>query len=413
MTKNVCFNCRNQLDKVKSYIKLKQNEIDTLTKPRRTLMFSFPVPMDNGEIKIFTGYRVQFNNARGPTKGGIRFHPKADLEEIRTLAFLMTLKCAVVDLPFGGAKGGVIVDPKKLSKNELEHLSRAYIREIYNFIGPDKDIPAPDVNTSPQIMAWMMDEYEKIKQANAPAVITGKPLELSGCKLRDIATSLGGAFVLREFLKSKKLNPRRTTVAIQGIGNVGGNIAKILDRWGYKITAISDSKKGLYNSKGLDVKKVLHHKREKGSLDGFNGAKEITNPELLELDVDVLIPAALEDQITQDNADKIRAKIILEMANRPVTPEADIILEKRNIDVIPDILANAGGVVVSYFEWVQNSMNYYWEEKEIEKKLEKTMVKATKQMERACADYKCSMRDALYIYSIKKILAAENLRGIH
>lgn len=412
MTKNICLNCLDQLEKVKNYLKLEENEIDTLTKPRRTLMFSFPVPMDNGETKIFTGYRVQFNDARGPTKGGIRFHPKADLEEIRTLAFLMALKCAVVNLPFGGAKGGVIVDPKKLSKNELEHLSRAYIREIYKFIGPDRDIPAPDVNTNPQIMAWMMDEYEKIRQANAPAVITGKPIELRGSKLRDISTSLGGAFVLREFLKSRNLKPEELTVAIQGIGNVGGNIAKILDEWNYKIIAISDSKCGIYNENGLEIEKVLEYKKENKSLKGFN-AKEITNQELLQLDVDILIPAALEDQITKDNADKVKAKIILEMANRPVTPEADLILERKGITIIPDILANSGGVVVSYFEWVQNSMNFYWEVEEVEKKLEKVMINATKEMEKSCSEYRCNMRDALYISSIKKILVAENLRGIH
>lgn len=412
MTQNICLNCLDQLEKIKRYIKLKESEIDTLTKPRRTLMFSFPVPMDNGETKIFTGYRVQFNDARGPTKGGIRFHPKADLEEIRTLAFLMTLKCAVVNLPFGGAKGGVIVDPKKLSENELEHLSRAYIQEIYKFIGPDRDIPAPDVNTNPQIMAWMMDEYEKIRQANAPAVITGKPIELRGSKLRDIATSLGGAFVLREFLKPKNLNPKETTVAIQGMGNVGGNIAKILDKLDYKIIAISDSKSAVHNEGGLEIKNILKYKKEKGNLKGFK-AKEITNNELLELDVDILIPAALEDQITKDNADKIKAKIILELANRPVTPEADLILDEKNIEVIPDILANAGGVVVSYFEWVQNSMNFYWEKDEVKEKLEKVMVNTTKEMEKTCIGYKCNMRDALYISSIKKILAAENLRGIH
>ncbi|MBR9705455.1 Glu/Leu/Phe/Val dehydrogenase [Candidatus Pacearchaeota archaeon] len=412
MPENICINCKKYLEKIRKYIDLKENEVDTLTKPRRTLMFSFPVPMDDGETKIFTGYRVQFNDARGPTKGGIRFHPDADLEEIRTLAFLMALKCAVVNIPFGGAKGGVIVDPKKLSKNELEHLSRAYIREIFKFIGPDRDIPAPDVNTTPQIMAWMMDEYEKIKQANAPGVITGKPIELRGSKLRDIATSLGGAFILREFMKAKKLKPEETTIAIQGIGNAGGNVAKILSEWGYKIVAISDSKNGIYNEKGLDIKKVLSYKKEKGNLIGID-EKEVSNKELLELDVGVLIPAALGDQITKDNADDIKAKIILELANGPTTPEADTILDKNNVEVIPDILANAGGVVVSYFEWVQNSMNYYWEEDEVKEKLEKIMINATKEFEVNCASYKCNMRDALHILAINKILAAEKLRGIH
>ena len=412
MTENICVNCAEQLKKIEKYIKLKKNEVDILTRPRRTLMFSFPVPMDDGETKIFTGYRVQFNDSRGPTKGGIRFHPKANLEEVKTLAFLMALKCAVVDLPFGGAKGGIIVDPKKMSKNELEHLSRAYIREIYKFIGPDRDIPAPDVNTNPQIMAWMMDEYEKIRQASAPAVITGKPIELRGSKLRDIATSLGGAFVLREFLKAREIKAEETTVAVQGVGNVGGNVAKILEDWGHKVVAISDSKSGVYDSNGLEVEKALEHKKKNGVLKGFE-AEEITNDGLIELDVDILIPAALEDQITKENVDRVRAKIILELANRPVTPEADTILEGKGVEVIPDILANAGGVVVSYFEWVQNSMNYYWEEDEVREKLEKIMVKATKDMGKTCKEYKCNMRDSLYVSSIKKILAAENLRGVH
>ena len=412
MTENICHNCVEQLEKIEKYIKLKKNEVDILTRPRRTLMFSFPVPMDNGETKIFTGYRVQFNDSRGPTKGGIRFHPEANLEEVRTLAFLMALKCAVVDLPFGGAKGGIIVDPKKLSNNELEHLSRAYIREIYKFIGPDRDIPAPDVNTNPQIMAWMMDEYEKIRQASAPAVITGKPIELRGSKLRDIATSLGGAFVLREFLKEKGIKAEGTTVAVQGAGNAGGNVAKILKDWGHKIVAISDSKSGIYDENGLEIEKVLEHKKETGALKGFE-AKEITNEEFLELDVDILVPAALGDEITKENAERVKAKIILELANRPVTPEADTILEGKGVEVLPDILANAGGVVVSYFEWVQNSMNYYWEEDEIREKLEKIMVKAVKGMGKTCVEHKCNMRNALYIYSIKKILVAENLRGVH
>ncbi len=413
MPKNVCVNCGNQLDKVKKYLKLKKSEIDTLTKPRRTLMFSFPVPMDDGETKIFTGYRVQFNDARGPTKGGIRFHPNADLEEVRTLAFLMTLKCAAVNLPFGGAKGGVMVDPKKLSKNELEHLSRAYIREIYNFIGPDRDIPAPDVNTNPQIMAWMMDEYEKIRQANAPAVITGKPIELRGSRVRDIATALGGAYVLKEYLVSKGIGPEKTTVAVQGSGNAGGNVAKILDGGGYKVVAISDSKAGIYNQKGVKVDEILKYKNDKGDIGSYTEGKKITNKDLLELDVDVLIPAALENQITKDNADKVKAKFILELANRPITPEADLILEKNKVEVIPDILANSGGVVVSYFEWVQNSMNYYWEVEEVKEKLKKIMVNATKEMNETCSEFKCSMRDALYILSINKILVAEKLRGIH
>lgn len=413
MSENICKNCSILINKLSKYMKLSQAEIDSLIRPRRSLMFSFPVPMDNGETKIFTGYRVQFNDARGPTKGGIRFHPNADMEEVSTLAFLMAIKCAVVDLPFGGAKGGVVVNPKELSENELEHLSRAYIREIYKFIGPDKDIPAPDVNTNPQIMAWMVDEFEKINQASAPGVITGKPLELRGSRLRNIATSLGGAFVLKEFVKSKNIDPSNCTVVIQGSGNAGSNIAKILFDWGYKIIAISDSKSGVYNKEGLKVEEIIQYKREKDNLKNMQGVKEITNKELLELDCDVLIPAAIEDQITKHNANNIKAKIILELANHPTTPEADEILIERDIDILPDILANSGGVTVSYFEWVQNSMNYYWEEDEVKQKLEKVMVNAVKNLERVCFEYKCDIRTSLFISAIKKILAAEKMRGVH
>ena len=399
------------LDKVAGKLKLNQSEIDILTIPKSTFTFSFPVIMDDGSTKIFTGYRTQFNNARGPTKGGIRFHPEVDLEDVKTLAFLMTLKCAVVNLPFGGAKGGVVVDPKKLSKGELERLSRAFVRELYRFIGPETDIPAPDVNTNPQVMAWMLDEYEKITGKHAPGFITGKPIELGGSVVREFSTSLGGFFVLREIIKKIKFNPKDAKVVVQGFGNVGLNIAKILHEQKYKIIAVSDSKTGIYNENGLDIKKVIEYKEKNKSLNGFK-AKEITNKEILELECDVLIPSALGDQITQENANKIKTKIILEMANGPITPEADVILEKKGIIVAPDILANAGGVVVSYFEWVQNSMNYYWTEDEVLKKLEEYMVAATTEVEKECKNFKGSIRDALYILAINKILQAERLRGV-
>jgi len=409
---NVCVNCCKMLDSIASKLKLKQSEIDILTIPKRTFTFSFPVIMDDGSTKLFTGYRIQFNNARGPTKGGIRFHLKLDLEDVKTLAFLMTLKCAVTNLPFGGAKGGVVVDPKKLSKGELERLSRAYISELYRFIGPETDIPAPDVNTNPQIMAWMLDEYEKITGKHAPGFITGKPIELGGSLVRDFSTSLGGVFVLREISKEMDFNQENARVVVQGFGNVGMNIAKILHEQKYKIIAVSDSKTGIYNEKGLDIEKVIKYKEKNKSLKGFEDSKDILNKEILELECDVLIPAALEDQITEENADKIRTKIILEMANRPVTPEADQILEKKGIIIVPDILANAGGVVVSYFEWVQNSMNYYWTEEEVLKKLEEYMITATKEVEKECKNFKCSIRDALYISAVNKVLDAERLRGV-
>jgi len=400
------------LDKVAEKLKLNESEIDILTIPKRTFTFSFPVIMDDGSTKIFTGYRIQFNNARGPTKGGLRFHPEVDLEDVKMLSFLMALKCAVANIPFGGAKGGVTVDPKKISKGELERVSRAYMRELYKFIGPDTDIPAPDVSTNPEIMAWMLDEYEKIIGKHAPGVITGKPVELGGSLVKDISTSLGGVFVLKEIIKEFNMKPENTKVVVQGFGNVGMNAAKILHEQKYKVIAVSDSKTGIYDEKGLEIEKVIEHKKNNKSLKGFKSAKEITNQEILELDCDVLIPAALEDQITKENADNIKAKIVLELANHPVTAEADTTLEKKRIAVVPDILASAGGVVVSYFEWVQNSMNYYWTEEEVLKKLEKYMITATKEVEKECKNFKCSIRDALYISAVNKVLDAERLRGV-
>ena len=415
---NVCVNCHNMLSKVasklelSSKLKLTESEIEILTTPRRSFTFSFPVIMDDGNTKIFTGYRIQFNNARGPTKGGIRFHHEVDLEEVKTLAFLMTLKCAVVNIPFGGAKGGVVVDTKKFSKGEVERLSRAYMREIYKFIGPDTDIPAPDVNTNPQIMAWMLDEYEEIIGKHAPGVITGKPVEIGGSLVRDISTSLGGVFVLKEVMKGTSVKPENTKVAVQGFGNAGMNIARILYEQKYKIVAVSDSKSGIYNETGLNIEKAIKHKNGKGSFKGFSGAKEITNEGLLELECDVLIPAALGNQITEKNAGSIKAKTILEIANSPITSEADKILENKRVNIIPDILANAGGVAVSYFEWVQNSMNYYWTREEVTKKLEECMVSSTREVLKACREYKRSMRDAAYILAINRVLAAERLRGV-
>ena len=408
---NVCIDCYNQVDKVAKILNLGQAELDILTIPKRILTFSFPVKLDAGEIRYFTGYRVQFNDARGPTKGGIRFHPEVNLEEIKTLAFLMTLKCAVVNIPYGGAKGGIMIEPKRFSKQELEGISRGYIREINSFIGPDVDIPAPDVNTDSKIMAWMLDEYEKLKGMHVPAAITGKPIALGGSKAREFSTSMGGAYVLQELADTFDMKPKKTNVAVQGFGNVGMNIARILHEWGYKVVAVSDSKSGIYNAKGLNIKDVILHKDKTGRLVKFKGSKEISNEELLELKTDVLIPAALEDQITKKNANNVKAKLIIEMANRPITPEADDILLDKNIFVMPDILANAGGVVVSYFEWVQNSMNFYWSEQEVLDKLKKYMTDAVKQLSKVCADFRCDMRKSLYINAIQKILEAEKLRG--
>ena len=408
---NLCVNCYDMVSKVASKLNLTGAEMDILTKPRKSFTFTFPIIMDNGQTNFFTGYRIQFNDSRGPAKGGIRFHPKVDLEHVKTLAFLMTLKCAVVNIPFGGAKGGVAVDPKKHSIFELERISRGCMREIHKFIGPDIDIPAPDVNTNSQIMAWMLDEYEKLEGRHVPGIITGKPIELGGSKVREISTSMGGYFVLKEFMKKFKMEPESTSAVIQGFGNVGMNIAKILSEKKFKIVAVSDSKSGIYNEKGLDIKKAILYKEVNDNFKGFKDSKEISNKELLELECDVLILSALEDQITKDNANRINSKWILELANRPITPEADSILENKNISVIPDILASAGGVVVSYFEWIQNSSNDYWAEEYVLKRLEEYMTTATKDMEKACSYYKCNMRDSLYILAISRVLLAEKLRG--
>tara|TARA_Y100000310_G_C20628840_1_gene787468 strand:+ start:74 stop:1315 length:1242 start_codon:yes stop_codon:yes gene_type:complete len=408
---NVCINCKSMLDKVITKMDLSDEEVDILSIPKRSFTFSFPVILDSGKKKIFTGYRIQFNDALGPTKGGLRFHPQVDLEDIKTLSFLMTLKCAVLNLPFGGGKGGVVVNPKELSRGELERLSRAFMRQLYKFIGPETDIPAPDVNTNPEIMAWMLDEYEKLTGKHSPEAITGKPVELGGSKLRDISTSLGGAYVLKEIVTKLDIHPEQTEIVIQGFGNVGLNIAKILQEWDYKIIAVSDSKGGILNNEGLDIDKVIDFKNKNKSLASFPDSKPVNNQKILELECDVLIPSALENQITKSNANKIRAKIVLEMANAAITADADDILVKNGIIVVPDILANSGGVAVSYFEWVQNSMNYYWKEKDVRDKLEELMVTATNELQLTCSNFKCNMREALYISSITKVLNAEKLRG--
>ncbi|MCD6403065.1 MAG: Glu/Leu/Phe/Val dehydrogenase [Candidatus Aenigmarchaeota archaeon] len=388
--------------------------INMLTHPQRAIEVSIPVRMDSGEIEVFTGYRVQYNNARGPYKGGIRFHPAVNLNEVKALAGWMTWKCAVVGIPYGGGKGGVIVNPKELSERELEELSRGYIRALAPFIGPEKDIPAPDVNTNPEVMAWMMDEFSKIKGYNVPGVITGKPLEVFGSKGRIIATSLGGKYVLEKAVEMFGLKKGTLKVAIQGIGNVGGGIFKLFSEDPmFRVVAISDSRSGIYDENGLDerVEEILNHKKEKGCLKGISNVKEISNEELLELDVDILIPAAIENQITKKNADRIKANIILELANGPTTPEADKILEKNDVIVIPDILANAGGVTVSYLEWVQNLQNYYWELEEINSKLRKIMIDSLVEVNRIREQHGVSMRIGAYMLAITRVVKAMKARG--
>ncbi len=378
--------------------------VEMLSRPKRVVKVSFPVKMDDGSIRIFTGYRVLYNDVRGPGKGGIRFHPNVNEDEVTALAFWMTIKNAVVDLPYGGAKGGVTVNPKELSRMELERLSRAYIRAIAPFIGVDKDIPAPDVYTDAKVMAWMLDEYEGIVGRHEPGVITGKPLALGGSAGRAMATSWGGFYVLEEARKEWSVGK---TVAIQGAGNVGGGLARILHEKGYKVVAISDSKGGVYDPDGLDIPAVLEAKRERGSVTAYDGAKKITNEELLTLDVDVLVPAAIEGVITKENAGDVKANIVLELANGPTTPEADEILRERGIVVVPDVLANAGGVTVSYFEWVQNRVGEYWDEETVLGKLRERMVRAFKDvLERADRD----LRMGAYVLALDRIAEAAKAR---
>ncbi|NTV24549.1 MAG: Glu/Leu/Phe/Val dehydrogenase [Nanoarchaeota archaeon] len=406
---DVFSNVRLQLDKIRQVADLSDKEIGLLTSPKRIVDVTFPVKMDDGSVRRFHGFRVQFNDARGPTKGGIRFHPNVDMGEVKSLAFWMALKCAVVDIPYGGAKGGVEVDPKTLSANELERLARGYIKSIFEVIGAEKDIPAPDVYTTPQIMAWMLDEYESIIGKHQPGMITGKPIELGGSLGRGYSTSQGGAYVLKEYLKVIGMEPAGMKVAVQGFGNAGSHIARILHAWGCKVIAVSDSRQGIYDEDGLDIPGVLEHKSRTGELTGFG--KAITNSQLLSLPVDILVPAALENQIIKDNAKTINAKIILELANGPVSPEADAALEKEGIVVLPDILANAGGVTVSYFEWVQNLYGYYWSEDEVMEKLSMVMTKSFKDVQVTRQKYATSFRNGAYILAINRILAAERLRG--
>ncbi len=403
---------QEQLDRAAKIMKLDPAVHQILREPMRVLEVTIPVKMDDGSVKVFKGFRVQYNDARGPTKGGIRFHPQETLDTVKALAAWMTWKTSVVDLPYGGAKGGVICNPKEMSEGELERLSRGYIRAIGRFIGPERDIPAPDVYTNPQIMAWMMDEYSKIVGYNAPGVITGKPIEIGGSLGRGDATAKGGMYVLREAAKKIKLDLKNATVAIQGYGNAGQFAHKLVtEMFGSKVVAVSDSKGGIYSENGLDYNKVLEHKEKTGSVINFPGAKNITNEELLELNVDVLIPAALENQITGKNANNIKAKIVLELANGPTTPEADEILYKKGILDIPDFLANAGGVTVSYFEWVQNINGYYWTAEEVYQKLDQKMTKAFWDVMETMEKYKVDPRTAAYIVAVDRVAKAVKIRG--
>ena len=383
-----------------------------LSTPKRILTVSIPVKMDDGTYKVFIGHRVAHNMSRGPAKGGIRFHPDVTLDEVKALASWMTWKCACLGLPFGGGKGGVEVDPHKLSLNERERLTRRYTSEILPFIGPDQDIPAPDVYTDPQIMAWIMDTYSMTRGTTSLGVVTGKPLALGGSKGRDKATARGVQFVLREACKGLKMSIKGASVAIQGYGNAGSHLATLLHAEGARIVAVSDSKGGVHQPKGLDPAKLQALKADGESLKTFPGGKPITNKQLLELPVDILVPAALENQITSVNAGRIRAKLIAEAANGPTTPLADEIMFKRGRTVIPDILANAGGVTVSYFEWVQDFSSFFWDEDEVDKRLEVYMRRAYAAVAETAKKHKCSLRGGAYVLAVDRVAEATRVRGI-
>ncbi len=403
---------QKQLDEAAEIMKLDPQAHELLREPMEVLEVQIPVKMDDGTTKLFKGFRVHYNDARGPTKGGIRFHPQETLDTVKALAAWMTWKTSVADIPYGGAKGGVICNPKEMSEGELERLSRGYIRAIGRFIGPERDIPAPDVYTNPQIMAWMMDEYSKIVGYNAPGVITGKPIEVGGSLGRGDATARGGMYVLREAAKKIKLDLKKATVSIQGYGNAGQFAHELVtEMFGSKVVAVSDSKGGIYSENGLDYNKVLAHKEKTGSVINFSGAKNITNEELLELNVDVLIPAALENQITGKNANNIKAKVVLELANGPTTPEADEILYKKGILDIPDFLANSGGVTVSYFEWVQNINGYYWSLDEVYSRLDTKISKSFWDTINMAEKYKTFPRMGAYILAVDRVAKAMKARG--
>jgi len=384
-----------------------------LTHPKRQIIVSCPVQMDDGEIEVFTGYRVQYNITLGPAKGGIRYHPDVTLDEVTALAAWMTWKCAVAHIPFGGGKGGVVCDPTRMSRRELEALTRRYVAEIIDAIGPEKDVPAPDVNTNDQIMAWVMDTYSMHVGHTSTAVVTGKPIEMGGSLGRREATGRGVMIVTREAARHLGLPLKGATVAVQGFGNVGSVSAELLACEGAKIVAVTDWKGGVYNPKGLDIPKMIDYAKQNKTIDGFPCGESISNEELFKLDVHILIPAALENQITLENASDIKARIVTEGANGPTTPDAHRLLHERGVFVIPDILANSGGVTTSYFEWVQDRYGYFWEEDEVNTRLEKKMVEAFNDVLENSIRYKVDMRTAAYIVAISRVATVTKMRGMY
>jgi glutamate dehydrogenase (NAD(P)+) len=394
-------------------LKLDPNLRERLKVPRRALVVSMPVRMEDGRVQVFQGYRVQHDDALGPTKGGVRYHPSVTLGEVSALAMWMTWKCALMGLPYGGAKGGVRCDPSRMSRNELQRLTRRYTAQILPLIGPEIDIPAPDVGTNAQTMAWMMDTYSTQKGYSVPGVVTGKPIAIGGSLGREEATGRGVVYVALEAMKQLKIVPRRSTAVVQGFGNVGSHAAKNLHDHGIKVIAVNDSKGGIYNPKGLPIPKVMEYHQQHSTMEGFPGADRIAGTELLELSCTVLVPAALSEMITEKNAGRLRCRIVAEGANGPTTPKADTVLADRGVFVIPDILANAGGVTVSYFEWVQDMQQYFWKEKEIYDKLLEVMSEAFRRVLEMSRRQKVSMRTAALMQGIHKIAQAQLARGLY
>ena len=414
MNKNIYQDAISRLDKIIEFANVEQEVLDVLKMPKQVLEVAVPLRMDDGTLKTVTGFRVRHNDAKGPTKGGIRFHPNVSREEVMALAFWMTLKCALVGLPYGGGKGGVIVDPKKLSRMELERLSRGYIECIADCIGPDVDVPAPDVYTNPMIMGWMMEQYSSIVRKKTPAVITGKPIELGGSLGREDATGRGGYYCIKQLEQKHQWNPATKSVAIQGFGNAGQHAAKLLYQDGYKIVAVSDSRGAIYKQDGLDIPELIQAKLHQHVTDyGKNIASSITQSDLLQLDVDILLPSALENQIHIDNAAAIKAPIIVELANGPITSDADAILNDKNILVVPDILANAGGVIVSYFEWVQNKSGLYWSEHEVHQRLQHKISDAFEKVYKLMQAKNLDMRTAAYVHAVEQLGATITVTGTH
>ncbi|HEV7180499.1 MAG TPA: Glu/Leu/Phe/Val dehydrogenase [Candidatus Baltobacteraceae bacterium] len=384
-----------------------------LTHPSRQIIFSIPFQRDSGEVEVYTGYRVQYNFARGPAKGGIRYHPGVTLDEVTALAFWMTWKCAVVDLPFGGGKGGVTCDPSQLSQNELERITRRYAAELVEVVGPDKDVPAPDVNTTPQVMAWFMDTYSMHVRQNVPGVVTGKPLEIGGSRGRVEATGRGVTICALDEMAQMGIAPETARIVIQGFGNVGMYAAKLFAERGCKVIGISDVTGAYYNAKGIDIPAAIDHVGKNRNLDGFKGGDKISNSELLTSDCDVLVPAALEKVFTTENASKVKAKLIVEGANGPTTPEAAHIFRENGVTVIPDIMANAGGVTVSYFEWAQDRMGYFWKESEVNERLEEVLLTNLRELRAIKNRYNTTLRTAAYALAIDRVVKALRLRGIY